>query len=712
MTKKAKWFFCFVLFALSGIGSQFLFATSGETLVWGLGFPFFLLALVLFGFLTSSLPPQSIPEEPLPPVTAFGLFGAVAALALFFGTFRILLEPPGFFVDQGSMGLDALRLLKGHCLPPFHLIYLNSPPLIIYCLAAWFALFPATTLSLHLFFLTVSWAGMLFFYWFLRDLGGKRWALTGLAVLAVMRWYFLVARDGFPSIEAPFFTFLVLLFWWKALQTRNMAYYALGGFFLGAGYYAYQSLKVLPLLVVILALYEIKMKIPGLRWKGTALMGGVFLAVASPVLYSWIQQGSLGARESFLWIGQEIITKKSLAPLFKNLTDWALMFNRLEAPYPFKWAEGHRLLDDSASFLLWIGFFHALRYWKNRACFYSFTGFLVMSLPLILASDRLMAERIAGAAPFAASLAALPVLALLRGTRERLGRVPSLLWVSLALAFALSVYQNYDVYFRQQAGDRDNWHSFTPEATRVAETVVSHPGVAYELAPCFWGQETVKFLCFDQAGRVRPLDLQQALRPKAPPPGNLCFVLDQGKRPTLELLKKVYRGGEEELKDPWGVPMAYLYYWRGGPGRECRPLEERGLLGRYFESGDGSGSPSAVRWDPLLNFTHLSDFLVPGPGFFVQWNGVLNAPQKGKYGFSILSKDHGKLWVDGRPVIDTWVSSQASIKLSKGEHRIDLSDGRTRFGEIRMDFHLLWMPPGQSHFSLVPMMAFGKLPRH
>jgi hypothetical protein len=135
-------------------------------------------------------------------------------------------------------------------------------------------------------------------------------------------------------------------------------------------------------------------------------------------------------------------------------------------------------------------------------------------------------------------------------------------------------------------------------------------------------------------------------------------------------------------------------------------------LGRYFKWGDGSGNPSAVRWDPILNFTYLNDFLLPGPLFFIQWNGILNAPQKGKYGFFILTTDHGNLWVDGRPVIDTLDSSQASIELSKGEHRIDLSDKRTKMKEICADFHLLWKPPGQSHFSVVPTMAFGRVPRN
>jgi hypothetical protein len=90
----------------------------------------------------------------------------------------------------------------------------------------------------------------------------------------------------------------------------------------------------------------------------------------------------------------------------------------------------------------------------------------------------------------------------------------------------------------------------------------------------------------------------------------------------------------------------------------------------------------------------------------------LNAPQKGKYGFFVLSTDHGKLWIDGRLILETPGSGQVSVELSKGGHRIELSDERRERGEIRADFHLLWMPPGQAQFRMVPITAFGKIPHN
>ncbi len=675
----------------------------------GFGFLFFLSSFFFFYRLAAGSDSAPFREEQPTRWGRLGFLTLAAALLLFFGFYRLSLEPPGIFIDTGALGMDALRLLHWHQIPSLHLKIVYSPPLVVYGLAGWLILFPASVYSLHVFFLIISWLALWMFYLWVQELGGERLALTALMILAANRWYFTSARNAFLHIIAPLIAFAVLYFFWRAIRTGKLTHYALGGLFLGAGFYTYQALKVLPLLVAILAFYEIAAQNQKPRWAGLRLMGGLSLILAAPVVLSWIQEGSLGVRESQLWIGHSIAGQKSLSPLLKNLFDFSLMFNHLEAPYPCMGIKGHRLLDDVTSFLFLIGLFQALRHWRERLYFYLLAGFIVMSLPLLLASDYLAYERIVGVAPFVAAFAALPVVMILQGAKERLGRFRGLIWVPVILAFALCVFQNYDVYFNQQANDPASWRSFGSEATRVGEAVVSHPGVTYLLDPCFWEHETVRFLCFDQAARVHPLVLEDILRPVKPLQGKLCFVLDDGKKPTLELLERVYPGGrEEDLKDPWGGLMAYYYYWEPGPKRFL-PMEKEGFVGRYFNSAYPSGAPDAIRWDPLLNFTKLSDFPISGPLFYAQWKGNLNVPKKGKYRFFILSTDQGKLLIDGRQALDTLSSNQESIELSKGVHRIELSDERARPGEIRADFHLLWIPPGQTEFSVVPAAALGRV---
>lgn len=707
MTREGKWAILLSLFVLWGGVGQFLFTSAGKGWAWGVGLPLLIGALILFTRLGVSPFPDQPGDERLKPPVRFLWMGLIAVPALFFGLFQLSSMPPGLFIDQGAMGWDALELLKAHHLPPLQLNFLHHPPLAIYGLAAWFSLFPATAFSLQLFFLTLSWAGLILFYLFIQRLCGQRLALLATALLACMRWYFMTARNGFPSVMAPLFALAVILLWLRALRSHKLLDYVFAGLVLGAGFYTYQSLKIIPLLILVLAFYEWLQNRKGFQWGGPALMAGVFLIVSAPILFLWLGQGSLGQRESEIWIGNAITQKKSLAPLLKNFADWALMFNRREVPYPCIGIQGHRLLDDFTSFCFWLGFFFALRNWKQRPYFYLLSSLLVMSLPLFLASDSLNAQRMVGAAPFAAGLAALSLAALLRGAEAKGGKFGRLLVIQLVLGFVVSLYQNYDVYFRQQAGDQVSWRSYMPEATMVGEAAVNHPGVFFKMTNRFREHETVKFLCYGQADRVEPLELASLLGSKNPPNEKLCFALDQGKQPTLDLLKQVYTGGrEEDLKDPWGGVLGYLYYWEPGPGRTFHPLEARGLQGRYFMSGDGSGSPVATRWDPILNFTNLGDFPLPGPLFSARWIGVLNAPQTGTYGFFLLTTDHGELRVDGQPVVETIGPGQGEVRLARGSHRIELSDARPQPGEIRADFHLLWKPPGQASFGILPQTAF------
>jgi len=712
MTREGKWVLAFSLFVLLGAFGQFLFTSAGWGWAWGVGLPLFLGALFLFTRLGDSSFPDTPDKELLKPPIRFLLFGLIAVLALFFGLFRISSLPPGLFIDQGALGLDALRLLKGHQWPSYvHLDFIHTCFITVLGLAVWFIPFKATALSLQLFFIVLYWIGLVLVFRFLRKLGSESWAAASCLILAIMPWYFGLARIGLPHVQTPFFTFIFLLLWWKALERGRMIFYVSAGLSVGLGLYSYQALKVLPLLVLLLVVYEIQVKRERVKWKGLLLMAGTFLVVAFPIVLSWWNEGSLGVRESELWIGKTIAAQKSLAPLLNNLTDWALMFNRREVTYPCMSSHGHRLLDDVSSFLFWIGVFWAFRHRKERIPFYLLSGLGVMSLPFLLSSDHLVASRIVGAAPFVAGLAALPVITLVGGAINRFGRLPLFLTAALAMAVIVSVAQNRKVYFQLQAGDRESWLSICPEATWVGERVVSQPDCHFYLTPFFWGHETVKYLCFDQSERVQPLNLVQVLRPGNLPVQKYCFAFEQGKQPTLALIQQVYPGGhEEDLKDPWGVTLAYLYYWEPGPGREVRPIEKLGLLGRYFLSGDGTREPFATRWDTILNFTHLGDFPLPGPLFTARWTGLLNVPQKGKYSFFILTTDHGKLWLDGRQVEDTTVTSQAEVELNRGEHKIEILDDRLQPGEIRADFHLLWKTPGNSQFNLIPETAYGKVP--
>jgi len=90
-----------------------------------------------------------------------------------------------------------------------------------------------------------------------------------------------------------------------------------------------------------------------------------------------------------------------------------------------------------------------------------------------------------------------------------------------------------------------------------------------------------------------------------------------------------------------------------------------GLLGEYFTNPNLEGTPAKTRTDQLVdfNFTAQPDTLMPGVGpenFSVRWKGKLVAPTTGHYQLAVMADDGCRLFLDGKKVIDHWVSGRAN----------------------------------------------------
>jgi hypothetical protein len=77
-----------------------------------------------------------------------------------------------------------------------------------------------------------------------------------------------------------------------------------------------------------------------------------------------------------------------------------------------------------------------------------------------------------------------------------------------------------------------------------------------------------------------------------------------------------------------------------------------GLRGEWFDNKDLSGTAEAVRIDPVLDFPKG-----PKPGrenYSVRWTGQIEVPTTGTYTFFLTCDDGGRLWVDGKQLVDAW----------------------------------------------------------
>ncbi|OGB66461.1 MAG: hypothetical protein A2Y94_14295, partial [Caldithrix sp. RBG_13_44_9] len=103
-------------------------------------------------------------------------------------------------------------------------------------------------------------------------------------------------------------------------------------------------------------------------------------------------------------------------------------------------------------------------------------------------------------------------------------------------------------------------------------------------------------------------------------------------------------------------------------------MKQPGLQAEYYDNKDLQGEPKIKKIDPQIDFRWHGDAPEPGmpvDNFSVRWNGVIKAPQSGKYIFTSASDDGTRLYLNDQLLIDDWndhavEARTAAITLEKG----------------------------------------------
>ena len=461
-----------VALGLAAIG-QSRFLQAGDPRSLHVGLAYFLAAAALF---LASLWPwlrEGLKEARLSPRTELVLLGLVLAVAVFLRSYQIALLPSGLFIDQGFQGLSALRILHEGWRPFYVEDIFHAYSLALYQLASWFMIFGEGEVSLKLFYAFLGLLGLPLVYWSFRQLAGPRMALLSLFVLSVMRWNYLMSRNGFPTVQMTLYMFGTLAFLLYAINPDksedkkifNFAALAAGAFFvlgvfpfaLFSLYYTIKAkstvLAVLALLaaLVVLALaasvlkasknrdplaamllatgffvsgfytYQAYKVFPLLilvwalyeaasRWKTLMKYRNLILMfLVVSLLLTLPVLFNPNSRENELSIWPHIKAEHSLRPFFDVLSRTAIMFNRQGDPNPRHNLQDYRMLDDVSGALMILGLFYAAHRVCRRKYFYALAGFFVMSLPCILSIDAAHANRLFAMTPFIAFLIAAPL---------------------------------------------------------------------------------------------------------------------------------------------------------------------------------------------------------------------------------------------------------------------------------------------------------------
>ncbi len=661
--------------------------------------------------------PSAAPAPPISPKSERTLFILMMALAAFYRIYRLGSFPPGLFVDQGFEGWSALRILHEGYRPWWEFGVFQNPALLLYQLAGWFFFVPAGRFTFLLFFALLSLATLPLVYGTFRQLAGPRTALCALFFLAVMRWNVNFSRNGFPTLQVPFYIFGTLCFLLLGIRKGKRWAFFLAAAFFGMGFYTYQSFQAFPLWLLLLGLYAALAYRQALepRWK--PLLG--FLAVGGllsfPFLWHTLALRGMGSREAEVSILTKVKEAGSLSPLWENLRKTALMFHWQGDVFSRHNLPLHRMLDDGTGIFFLFGAVMALTSPWKKISFFTLTGFFFLSLPGVLSINPAHANRLLGLTPLVALLAALPAAALWERAEGTTARVQSFFLVpAAALAIAVIAFQNFDLYFRRQAADPDAFEQYESQETFAAQKTAQYGGT-YDLyfSPYYDMIYTIRFLGYSQRDHFHLLKVPEDL---ACGPGQgkrgKGFFLEPDRDGLYALLKSLYPGGQvEDFLNPKGELALRLYLvppveLAKRKGLSVRRLIPRGLVGSYYDQASGLGPPALVHDDPLLNFSNEGSFPRKCP--LIRWEGTLEAPRSGTYGFWVSTWSEASLFLDGKKRIGAG-NEEADCYLAAGAHSIKVVFRHPEKKDAWC-LNLYWRKPGASREEIVFNKAFGVLP--
>ncbi|HEX8189513.1 MAG TPA: glycoside hydrolase family 3 C-terminal domain-containing protein [Pyrinomonadaceae bacterium] len=125
-----------------------------------------------------------------------------------------------------------------------------------------------------------------------------------------------------------------------------------------------------------------------------------------------------------------------------------------------------------------------------------------------------------------------------------------------------------------------------------------------------------------------------------------------------------------------------------------------GLRAEYFDNKDLQGTPAATRTDERLNFDWFTDAPVPGintDNFSARWTGYFVPPASGTYQFGVRADDGIRVFLDDRPLVDSWRDSSTRTLTQA----VEFEAGRAY--KLRVEYYeryasatakLVWGPPG------------------
>lgn len=266
-----------------------------------------------------------------------GAFALLLVAALLLRAVALDTVPQNMGGDEGSQGLEALRVLSGEVKNPFGTGWLGVPNGSFFFQALFLRLLGADFVGLRLPWALVGTATVATMSGLVRHLHGRRLAWVVAVLLAAYPYHIHYSRLGSNQIADPLFMSLTLLCWLWGVARRRLWAVSLAGLVAGVSLYGYAGARLVPLLALAMFAFLLIRRGPDRPgWQeGLALVGGIVVAALPILLYAHAFPDEFNSRVNAVgilqsgWLEREVVIRGE--PAWQILLDQfrraALAFN-------------------------------------------------------------------------------------------------------------------------------------------------------------------------------------------------------------------------------------------------------------------------------------------------------------------------------------------------------------------------------------------------
>ncbi len=241
--------------------------------------------------------------------------------------------------DEGSQGLEAVKVIRGELRNPFTTGWLGVPTMSFFFNSLSLRLLGPTIVGLRLPWAFVGAATVLVVYFLIKRVSGRWLGMVTAVLLATYHYHIHFSRLGSNQIADPLFLGLALLFLMRALDGHKRLDWALLGTVNGLAFYFYAGARLTPIVVTAVLGYWFVLN-PRRFWRehGGGLLVAIwaFLLVAAPMIQHAVRfPNDFNARLNQVgiiqsgWLEREVdVRGESMASiLFDQFQRAALAFN-------------------------------------------------------------------------------------------------------------------------------------------------------------------------------------------------------------------------------------------------------------------------------------------------------------------------------------------------------------------------------------------------